>query len=163
MGRWRLNVLQMLDFKIFKFEKHLSSFTHLETRTLVILASLKYLNNLWHNTLKNKMICHNQVTRLKSKGIFIAFNVWFFIGILKRLFCKSSVKLEIISNTKIGTTFSSLGKARGHLQIGASKQHNVLGRILWHLLEANIVSIWCQMHQVCHAKGICCLIFPRRI
>jgi hypothetical protein len=75
MGRWNFNFLQMLDFKSFKFEKHLSSFTHPKTRTLAILASLKYLNNLWHNNIKNKMIRHNQVTRLKSKGIFIAFNV----------------------------------------------------------------------------------------
>jgi len=116
--------------KKFKFEKHLSSLTHLETRTFAILTSLKYLNNLWHNTFFKKMICHNQVTGLKSNEIFIAFNVWFFIGILKILFCKSSVQLEIISNTKIGTTFSSLGKACGHLQIGASKQHDVLERIL---------------------------------
>jgi hypothetical protein len=75
----------MLDFKIFKFEKQLSSFTHPETTTLAILANLKYLNNLWHNNLKNKMICHNQVTGLKSKGIFIAFDVWFFIWIFKKL------------------------------------------------------------------------------
>ncbi len=76
------------------------------------------------------MIHYNQVTRLKSKGIFIAFNVWFFIGILKKLFSKSNVKLEIISNTKIDTTFFSLGNTCGHLQMGASKQHDVLGRIL---------------------------------
>jgi hypothetical protein len=55
---------------------------------------------------KKQMICHNQVTVLKSNSIY----VWFFIGILKKLCCKSSAKLEIISNAKIGTTFSSLGK-----------------------------------------------------
>jgi hypothetical protein len=115
----------MHNFKIFKFKKHLSSFTHLETRTFAILTSLKHLNNLWHNALKNKMKCHNRVTGLKSKGIFITFNVWFFIGILKKLCCKSNAKLEIISNTKIGTKFFSLGKGCGHLQISASKQHDV--------------------------------------
>jgi hypothetical protein len=38
------NLLWRLDFKTFKLEKHLSSFTFLRIKTFVISASLKYYN-----------------------------------------------------------------------------------------------------------------------
>jgi hypothetical protein len=44
------NLLWKLDFKTFKLEKHLSSFTFLRMKTVVTSASLKYYNITWHNT-----------------------------------------------------------------------------------------------------------------
>jgi hypothetical protein len=53
------NLLWRLDFKTFKLEKHHSYFTFLRIKTFVILASLKYYNITWHNTLEDGMVCHN--------------------------------------------------------------------------------------------------------